>query len=59
MSPDHAADRRLVRHHGAGALYRATGVVLENLAGLPQDILQLAYAVLTVVAAFLTFWKLT
>lgn len=43
---------------GAGALYRATGVVLENLAGLPQDILQLAYAVLTVVGAFLTFWKL-
>lgn len=43
---------------GAGALYRATGVVLENLAGLPQDILQLAYAVVTVVGAFLTFWQL-
>ena len=43
---------------GAGALYRATGVVLENLAGLPQDLLQLAYAVVTVVGAFLTFWWL-
>lgn len=43
---------------GAGALYRMTGIVLENLAGLPQDILQLAYAVLTVVAAFLTLWQL-